>query len=501
MKADRVAFGAYEPDLPALVNPGLTRAVNVYPSAAGYTPVPSLSVEVDSALDGRPRGSISGTDSAGTSYHFVGDETKLYRAGFSGIEDVTRTTGGAYSASGTAQWHFLQHGDLVIAANPGDDMQGFDLSLDTDFSQLSADAPRARYVGFIGPQMVAAHLISDPYLSSELASTFRYPAIGNPTSWPDPTNPSAALPVQAGATVIQGNGGRIQAVVSGAEIGAIFQERQIVRVEYVGGDVIFQVDRVETTRGLIAPRAAVAFGRRILFLAEDGWRVFDYESSSPIGEQKVNRTFLADFDAQYPDRVSAVLHPDIPVIVVAYPGAGNSGGMPNKLLLWNYKIDRWASAEVDLEILSKFIPLNLTLDDLTGNLDADYPVSFDELVAGFGFGTLAAYTDEYKLASFSGTSLAATLETGDREHAPGRLFRPARVMPLASGAAPTVQIAALLTRASSVAFGSAASLEASGYCKVRGAKGRYHRYRLNLPAGWSEHAVGLDVEGAICGGR
>jgi hypothetical protein len=38
----RVAFREWAPDLPPIVNPGLVRATNVLPTAAGYLPLPSL---------------------------------------------------------------------------------------------------------------------------------------------------------------------------------------------------------------------------------------------------------------------------------------------------------------------------------------------------------------------------------------------------------------------------------------------------------------------------
>lgn len=495
----RVAFREWAPDLPPLVNPGLTVARNVLPGVAGYMPVPGLEDQFTDTLDARARGAISGISQSGVAFGFVGDATDLYSITSAGIANVTRTVGGDYSASDTAQWHFAQYGNVVIGLNPNDDIQEFTLGSSTNFAQLSADAPTGRYIGVIGPQLVVGNLVTDPYLSDDLPATFRYPALGNPSSWPDPTDLDAALPVQAGATTIQGSGGVIQAIVGGTEVGAVFQERQVVRVEYVGGDVIFDVRQVEKSRGLLAPRAAVAFERKVLFLAEDGWRIFDYTTSTPIGEQRVNKSFLADLDESHLDRISALLHPDLPVIVVAYPGVGNSGGTPNKLLFWNYKIDRWADGEQALELLARIVPVSLTLDDLLGDLDADYPASFDAAVSGFGFGMLGAYTTIHRLAGFTGTSLAGTLETGDQEHVPGRLSLVSKVLPLVDGN-PTIQIAGRNKRDETVTFGTAAARNAEGKCPVR-IKARYHRYRVNLPAGWSEHAVGLDVEGAPAGMR
>jgi hypothetical protein len=500
----RVAFREWLPDLPPIVNPGLVKATNALPGAGGYMPLPSLSPTASSALDARPRGAISGLDTGATSFHLAGTATKLYRFALAGVTDVSRSAGGPYNANNSAQWHFVQVGDTVLALNPGDDIQAIDLVTGI-FAQLSPDAPRARYAGFIGPQLIVAHLISDPIIGFA-PDAFRSPALGDPTAWPDPTDPnSGAVAAQAALTPIEGDGGRIQAVVSGSEVGAIFQENAVNRIEYVGGDVIFQVDSVKKAKGLIVPRAAVAFERQVLYLAEDGWQVFDYTTSKPIGDQKINRTFLADLDQSNADRLSAVLHPDLPLIAIAYPGAGNTQGRPNKLLFYNYALDRWSLGEVDLELLTRVVPFGITLDDLTGNLDTDYPVSFDDAVAGFGASVFGAYDTSFVLSTFSGTSLAAIFETGDQEHNPGRLMRVNFVRPLIDGAEPTVQVSARKDRRTAetdVTFGSAYSLNRSGACPVTsGGLGRYHRYRVNVPAGWTDHAVGLDIEGAPAGSR
>jgi hypothetical protein len=499
----RVALREWMPDLPPLANPGLVKAVNALPTAGGYLPIASLVSTGHAALSARPRGAISGLDTSANAYHIAGDATKLYKYTLTAVSDVSRAVGGAYNASGIAQWHFEQAGNQVIALNPGDDIQVITLSAGL-FTKLSADAPRARYIGYIGPILVVANLVSDPVLGGASPDGYRSPAFGNPASWPDPTNPtSGAVAAQALLSSVPGNGGRINAIVSGAEVGAFMQENQIARAEYVGGDVILQVDPVKKSKGLLAPRAFSTFERKVLYLAEDGWQIFDYVTSQPIGDQKINRTFLADYDSQYPDRVSAAIHPDLPVIVVAYPGAGNTAGQPNKLLLYNYAIDRWASSEQALELLTRVLPFGVTLDDLTGNLDTDYPTSFDDIAAGFGSASLGAYGATNALATFSGATLASTFETGDQEHTPGRKTLVTRVRPLVDAAEPTVQVAARVDRRtaeSAIVFGAASPLNEDGECPVDG-EGRYHRYRLNLPAGWTEHAVGLDVTGVQTGER
>jgi hypothetical protein len=78
-----------------------------------------------------------------------------------------------------------------------------------------------------------------------------------------------------------------------------------------------------------------------------------------------------------------------------------------------------------------------------------------------------------------------------------------KVRPLVDGVSPTVQVASRFKRSepeTSITFGAASALNDDGECPVD-AKGRYHRYRVNVPAGWTEHAVGLEALGEQSGNR
>mgnify|MGYP001569454034 CR=1 FL=1 len=484
-------FKDWLPDLSPLANPGLTVASGVLPTADGYGPFPDWVSLGVAALTGFARGASAGLDPSGVGYNFTGDATTLYRIGPAGFQDVTRLAG-AYNANGTARWDFLQTRDRMLACNPYDDIQTLDLAdVNGTFTQLSPDAPRARFLAFIGPQMIAANIF-DP-IAGQLPDGFRYPQINNPSSWPDPAGDLAAQ-AQAGLTVIEGNGGRIQAAVSGAEVGAIFQERQIARVEYVGGDVIYQTDRVEKTRGCLIPGLAVPLGREIFYCSEDGFYLFNYTSSESVGDSKVNRTFLADVDANYFHRVSAILHPDLPIVAVGYPGAGNVGGTPNRILVYNHALRKFATVDLEHDLLARVVPLGVTMDNLGfPNLDT-VPMSLDEFVSSPGAQQFGAYSTAHLLGTFSGEAVAATLETGDRELLPGRICWANAARPLVDDAEPTVQVSRSFDRRSSAAdFRPAAALNRYGTCPIR-ALGRYHRFRLNVPAGWTGKAVGLDVE-------
>jgi len=66
------------PDAADLGNPGVIRAVNMFPGLNGYLPVPSLQ-EVTGAITARPRGAIEAKDASNNVFQYVGDVDTLYQ--------------------------------------------------------------------------------------------------------------------------------------------------------------------------------------------------------------------------------------------------------------------------------------------------------------------------------------------------------------------------------------------------------------------------------------
>ena len=492
----RVAFGEYLPDLPSIANPGLTTAKNTVTGAAGYSGLRGLSnITAFSALDSRPRGGIAVVDPAGNPYNFAGTETKLYRL-FDATFDASRTTGGAYMASETARWEFASFGNVVIAVNPNDDSQYYTLGSSTSFDQLgnsTSSAPRAAHVGVVGSFLMLGNTFDT--VNGQAENAIHWSAIADPFNWPT-LGSDAAVAVQSDRQVLEGDGGAVQAVATGSEVGAIFQERAIWRADYRGGDVVFQLNKVDPLRGLLIPGLAVPFGRQVFYLSEDGFYLFDYSASQPIGRDRVDKTFLADIDTAYLDRVSAVADSDNQRIWVSYPGAGNTGGRPNKLLIYDWGLNRWSHGELEMELLVEAIGAGVTLDAANSASDPDAVdtaglSSFDARLAGYGARSLGAYDSTNRLSDFTGTELDAVLETGRREMTPGYRSLVSSARPLVESVDPTIQVAGISKSTAPTSFGPPRSVDTNGSCALR-RDGRFHAFRVNLDGGFS-NAVGLDV--------
>lgn len=503
---ERVALGEYLPDLPPILNPGLTVAKDAVPIAGGWNPTSQLAqVAGFTALAERPRGAIATIDRAGNPLNFAGTATKLYRLKTL-TEDWSRSTGGAYNCAGDLRWEFAIFRNFVIAVNPADETQYYDIDDTTKpFRRLgnaTTIAPRAKTIGVIGQFVMLGNTFDTTNGQDETA--VHWCALNDPLNWP---SGEAAVALLSGRQPLSGNGGAVQRVVGGAEVGCIFQERSIHRADFVGGAAAFQFTRVEPHRGLLIPDLAVPFGRHVFYLSEDGFYTFDYTTSKPIGRERIDRTFLSDVDSSYFDRVSAVADPDTQRIWVLYPGSGHTAGRPNRWICYDWGLDRFGHGELDAELLTLAVQAgvdidtagsvgdpNTTSDDPAypdGGIDGPGLPSFDVRVAAPGSIRLGAYDTSFRLSDFAGASKGAVFETGRREHAPGRRSLVSDVRTLVDDVFPQVQVASIGRTNDAPVFGPPEAVDEDGVANVR-SEGRYHAYRVTCPPGFS-NALALDV--------
>ncbi len=499
IRDQRIPLGPLEPDLAAIMNQrSLTVADNVLPSKAGYVPMPSLSDMGEDALAKRPRGGLSGVDSAGNPYNLVGTEDIIYEIASQGLRDVSAP--GGYAVTGTERWSFAQFDQLIFAATYSAELQYCDLmAAPLVFAAVPSlrpgvGVPRARHLGVVGNHLVLGN-VYDPVFGAVPGSIW-WGAINQPLSYPKIGSDEAAS-LQSDRQPLRGHGGWVQAVRGGAEVGAIFQERSIWRMDYRGGAVIFDLTRVVPDLGLLIPELAIPFQRSILFLTEDGFHVFNYTDTVPVGKERVDNYFFSDWDALYPDRVWGLPDPDSTRIWIIYPGAGHTNGTPNRVIVYDWALDRWATGTLALEMLVHVLAPGIHLDSLPDDdLDDDTLPDFDTRLSLTGARTLGGYGADYKLGTLDGPALVGLFETGDIELAPGRRACSSSARPVVTGNDHvSVAVAALAKSNSAVTFGPQKPQDKTGKCPVR-ADGRYHRFRMQVgETGFVgfEHATALDV--------
>jgi hypothetical protein len=482
-----IPFGEYLPDLPDFNNPGSTIAKNVIPAGDSYQSFPSQTV-YSNALGARCIGAFSTKDADGNTVNFTADANKLYRMASAAYADVSKV--GGYTTGTDENWFFTRHNNRLIATNYNDNIQTFTVNTSSNFSDLSVNAPRARYIATIGNFIVVGNTFDS--IDGNVPNRVRWSGLDDPTAW------TVSATTQADYQDLNVSNGWIRAVVSG-EYGVIFQERAIVRMEYVGSPLVWRFSEVETGKGTMSPNSVVKAGNIIFYLGIDGFYAFDGNRSIPIGANKVDQTFFDEIDLGYLARVYGTADFDKQVIYWAYPATGNTSGRANKILCYNYapnSKNRWTFIDgIDIELfytsLSEGYTLD-TLDTVSGSLDV-LTTSLDSRVWTGENYILSGFNSDHKQINFTGPAMTATLETAEFQAFPGNRATITLVRPLVNGSSSTITVQAGTrnVQTSDVSYGATFSPNSTGDCPIR-SNARYHRLRVNISGGFDQ-VQGIEV--------
>lgn len=476
-----IPFNGWQPDIPDLLNPGVTEANNCIPHIDGFIPLQTFTTAT-SALTARCRGAVAAQDKDGATYVYCGDTTKLYVQAGASFTDVTRTT--AYATATDEYWEFAKWGNKVIATNFTDDMQVITLGA-ANFTNLQL-LFKARNLAVVRDFVVAANTYDGS--DGNVPHRVRWSAIGDETSW------TVSAATQADYQDIQGNGGFIQRVVGG-EYGVIFQERSVWRMTYVGSPGIFQFDEVLPGYGTPARNSVVQQGDEVFYLAQDGFKmIVNGTTINHIGADKVDQWFFNNVDSTYVDRIFGAADPVNHVIIWAIPVSGNSGGTPNKLLIFDRSSGKWSSADVELEAVFSGQSAGYTLeqlDSVSSSLDS-LPYSLDSRYWAGGSLYIGGFDGAHKLGQFSGSDMEATITTAEIM-IEGRRQMITSTLPHIQGGSGYVKVGTRNTQAETVSYSSESSPQTSGNVPVR-SNARYVRFKVRIPGGF-DYAKGISYKG------
>jgi hypothetical protein len=507
-----VPFGEYLPDAPAFANPGTRTATNVVPrSAQAYGPMPSP-VPTSAGLPARVCGSYGFRDSLDHVYNFAGMQQRIYMqvTGTPAFSDVSGP-GAPYNTDTppNGYWQMTSFGNRIIATNYNDPIQTYLAGVDTHFSVLSSTAPRAKFCCVIRDFL----MLGNTFDSRDGAVPYRlaWPAIGDPTNWPVPGT-NTAIELQSDyQDLVQTDLGAITQVVGGhlsAADGAALCERGIYRIQYAGSPAIFDFVVAEGAAGTDAPLSVVmrrlannsgVVNSVIYYLGNDGFYAFDGSSSTPIGAQKIDRTFFADLDVNFLRAVQGTWDPSRKLILWFYHGAGNNG-LFNRCLVFNWELSRWSLLDLT-PIPVEWVEANTysvggyNLDqlDVFGNLE-QLQFSFDSLAYTGGNAILGWFDGSHAQNYTTGPSMAATIATTEAQLFPDRRSRITGARPLHDAIVPaTLAVGTREMIRQGVVYQAAVAENILGNCPQR-CTGRYVRFRMTLPAGANFNFLqGVDV--------
>src|SRR5262249_8107114 len=407
-----IPFVDYKPDLSAYQSGGSQLIQNALPRGDGYGPVAGLSI-FTAALPATCRGYFYARKTDGSIAVFAATATDLYRLDNTTFAWTLVSKGGVSYASvpSSDHWQFVQFGNFVIAVQVNTAPQVFDLASSTAFADLGGSPPQARYIAVVGRFVVLSGLSSTPY-------RIQWSGLNATTTWTSGVNSSDFQDLPDGG-IVRG--------VAGGEYGVIFQETAMRRMIYApGSPVVFNIERIAEDKGLMAPYSLIRAGDRIFFLAPQGFQTMLSSTGvpAPIGKERFDRSFFSDLDAGNLQLVIGCADPAATRVYWAYKSQGGSAGLFDKILCYDYALDRAALILQSGEYLASLAKSGLTL----GNLDSISP-SLDALafslddVATAALSKLSAVDTAHRLNFFSGSSLEATLDTAEQGLDQGRRAR------------------------------------------------------------------------------
>lgn len=344
-------FGEYRPDASDL-NGGHSQNVNnVLPRADGYGPM-KLPTPFTGALSAVCRGYFYARKTDGSVTIFAGTATRLYKLDNTTLlwSDVSNGATDYASLSSDANWQFAQFNNKVIAVQANEVPQVFDIVSDSAFSDLGGTPPRAAYIAIVNRFVVLSGLTSNP-------NRVQWSGLNAITTWTSGTTYSDYQDLP--------DGGNVKGVVGG-EFGIIVQDIAVRRMTFApGADIIFQIDRIAKDIGATAPYSIVDANGIVMFLSTKGFvKVTSNGAITPIGAERVDRMFRESYDETNPQLIIGVADPVANVVLWAYKELAFSPTRFNKILAYNWVLDRWSPIDQEGEYLSSLAQPGITLEGL-----------------------------------------------------------------------------------------------------------------------------------------
>ncbi len=414
-------FGEWLPDRGEMSNPGLLELENLVPMADGYRTQADFVADPNrTTLDAPIQGAFSGRTLGGQSYTVAGTATKLYKLLGADWVDAS-STGSPYGLSSEGRWSFDQHGGFVIATNREDPPEYLDVDgAAPDFVALHADASYASIV-FTHRNFVILCDIEGRGVNNGIdvqEAGLHWSGADLPLSWPE-VGTDAAADVQSDYQVLAGPGGRITAGVSAGEYALIFRERQVWRMDYVGGTTIFAFRKLDNRRGCILQDCAIAAGGMTYFPSEDGWMACDGARVIPIGHEKVDRWWRAN--QNWARTTGSMVVRDPQNRSVLWGICLGTSDFPSTMLGYHYDLGYWYQIKRGLQWLVTLEPVGELLDFPpydTMPLDTVLPTGLaDQVMDDLGRvvgGQLGGFDLANRVGTFeSDTILVGFMGTGD----------------------------------------------------------------------------------------
>jgi len=458
-------FGEWLPDQPDLDNPGLTEAMNCRWVNGSYQPYIPL-VTSGTALPGtiqramRARGSgtvnTAGEIYVGLSNDITGNRLYVKPPAAGSFSDVTPGS----SLVEDERISIIQYNEYVIAVSAGSNPQYRMLGQPTStlFAKLTGaygDAPSARCAGVVNQFVVLGAVTTAPY-------AIQWSGINAPLDWPTP-NSAQAIAEQSGLQYLDSSLGSVLGITQGDQWGLILMEGGIVRMTYVGGQVVFQFDTIWKSPGP-GQNGWVRIGGKIYFWCAAGFFACDGVNVTPLGEGKIDRYYLNKLANNSTLGIHAGVDYINKLIYWTLPTSGIAGDTSLEVLIYNYAENRFTHAA---DVIRLFVDEEeSTMTNYSG------PMIFG---------------NDSKLGQLTGTPGVATFTTAEAEFFPGKGAIVTAVTPQVTGTSSvTVALGHRRKQSDSVTYTPAVAPDAFTGDSNFFVDDRYHRAQVAITGNFTQ---------------
>lgn len=148
---------------------------------------------------------------------------------------------------------------------------------------------------------------------------------------------------------------------------AVYKERSVHLMTYVGLPVIWSRRQVVSGRGLLAPKALVSLGDFHIVAFTDNFYIFNGASLQPIGNA-IRDDFFSALNPNKKDLMFAYHLEDKAEVIFAYPGLNSD--TPDKAVVYNYLLNAWSFRDFPFTAATSYLTQSTTAwQDAIGTWD------------------------------------------------------------------------------------------------------------------------------------
>jgi len=468
-------FGEWRPDVADYEGQHSDNIDGVLPQGDGYGPFPGATGSWANVLGASVNGLFTAIKNDGTMLVFVATTAnRLYvNTGVWNWTDVSKG-GVAYTAPPTGMnWQFAQFNNYVFAVQQNTAPQVYDMTSSSAFADLGGSPPSAGSIAIVNRFVVLSNVLSPN------GYRIQWSGLNATTTWTSGVSQSDYQDIA--------DGGLVRGVVGG-EYGTILQDYSIRRMNFApGSPYVFSIERIAQNDGVhpLAMYSAVQAGDRIFFYSPSGFKML-LPGGYPIaiGKEKIDRTFYDDYGGFSSVAQSAlfigIADTHKPRVYWSYPSNSATTGQFDKILVYDWQLERWSRASVTGEYLGP----------LATSTGSGSQGQFD----------IGIVNTSHRLQTLTGSNLAATLDTAQHSAGGRRIFvRGFRPITDASNVKGQASQQETESDVATYGPGTAKTVGADGMIPIRFST-RFSRARITIPAAASwTYASGVEPDIAIEG--